>query len=238
MSAPPDFNRLARPYRWMEFASFVPVLWWCRCTFLDKFRGCRRALVLGDGDGRFTARLLQTNQAIRIDAVDASTAMLSALIRSAGPSTCRVRTFEADARCWRPADAESAPDADDFPRQPYDLIVTHFFLDCLTTAEVESLARALRSATAPSARWVISEFAVPPGWFGRLIAAPLIAALYLAFGMLTGLKVRTLPDYASSLRHAGFSLQQRRAWLRGLLVSEIWHVGPCQSSIAGPLPRP
>jgi SAM-dependent methyltransferase len=166
MSAPPNFNRLARIYRWMELASFGPWLWWCRCTYLDSLTECRRALVIGDGDGRFTARLLHTNPAIQTDAVDASTAMLASLLRRAGSDTYRVRTFCADARQWQPANP------------PYDLIVTHFFLDCLTRDEIQSLAATLHKVAFPQALWLVSEFAIPAGWFGRLVARPLVWCLY------------------------------------------------------------
>ncbi len=218
MSRAPNFNSLARPYRWMEWFSFGPWLWLTRIAFLGKLTECRRALVLGDGDGRFTARLLGQNRGVSIDAVDASSAMLKALHRRAGAEAGRVRNHLADIREWQPATNGAA--------SAYDLIVTHFFLDCLTTAEVEALAARLRAAVAPSALWVISEFAVPEGWLGRLIARPLIAGLYLAFGWLTGLTVRRLPDYPSALRTAGFIQIERRSWLGGILVSELWCAGP------------
>ena len=65
---PPDFDRLARLYRWMEYLTFGPWLQRCRSAFLGGIANSRRALVLGDGDGRFTARLLADCPAIRIDA--------------------------------------------------------------------------------------------------------------------------------------------------------------------------
>jgi trans-aconitate methyltransferase len=124
MSQPPDFNRLARFYRWMELVSFGPWLWWCRCAFLGELGACRYALILGDGDGRFTARLLQANPAVRIDAIDASPAMLKALVRRAGQNRSRVRAQMADARYWLP---KSQPDQS-LEDPSYDLVVTHFFL--------------------------------------------------------------------------------------------------------------
>jgi hypothetical protein len=69
---------------------------------------------------------------------------------------------------------------------------------------------------------VVSDFAVPPGWLGRFIARPLVASLYFSFGLLTGLEVRTLPDHASALGHAGFILLERRTRLGGLLIAELW----------------
>lgn len=209
-SPPADFNRLARMYRWMELASFGPWLWWCRCAFLRSLSDCRRAVVIGDGDGRFTARLLSTNPTIQIDAVDASSAMLRSLLRRSGADTARVRAWCADVRTWKPQDA------------PYDLIVTHFFLDCLTTAEIQAMAQTLHNTATPSALWLISEFAVPAGVYGRLFARPLVSCLYWIFGQLTGLTLRALPDHRAALRQSGFTLQKQHNWLGGLLISELW----------------
>jgi SAM-dependent methyltransferase len=230
MSRAPDFNRLARLYRWMEWFSFGPWLALTRFTFLDQLTGCRRALVLGDGDGRFTARLLKANPAVLIDAVDASSAMLRALHRRAGAEAGRVCTHLADVREWKAA--EWQPPAGE-SATAYDLIATHFFLDCLTTAEAAALAARLREVVAPSALWVVSEFADPGGWRGALLARPLVASLYLAFGWLTGLTVRALPDHASALGGAGFHLLARRARLGGLLVSELWSAGPSPEDAGG-----
>ncbi len=212
----PDFDRLAGVYRWMEALSFGPWLGRCRCAFLPDMRTAQRALVVGDGDGRFTVRLLQENPMVEIDAVDISPAMLRALVRKAGQHADRVHAKVADARSW-------SPDTWADGRGPgYDLVVTHFFLDCLTTAEVGALAARVRTLVADDATWVVSEFAVPAGWFGRLVAGPVVGFLYRAFGWMTGLRVRSLPDHAFALEQTGFRLCRRRSWLGGLLVSECW----------------
>lgn len=210
----PNFNGLARLYRGMELITFGPWLARCRFAFLGDFGGCRRAVVLGDGDGRFTAQLLRANPLTEIDAVDLSSAMLRALLRRAGANAGRIHAHCTDARTWKPANP------------PYELTATHFFLDCLTDGEVRSLAERLRAALSPSGLWAVSEFAVPDGAFGRWVARPLVWLLYRAFGLLTGLAVRRLPDHATALRTAGFALRQRRTFLRGLLVAELWSAPP------------
>ncbi len=210
MNPPPDLDHLAGLYRWMEAATFGPFLSVCRAEFLLEMSHCRRALVLGDGDGRFTARLLRANPDIEIDAVDASPAMLGALVRRAGTHACRLQAHCADARLWQP------------PRPPYDLVVTHFFLDFLTLDEVLALAHTVRKVAAPSARWVVSEFAIPANRFGRFMARPIVSGLYLGFHWLSGLTVKTLPDHSAALNHAGFTLRTRRTRLAGLLSCELW----------------
>jgi hypothetical protein len=206
----PNFDRLAKLYIWMELATFGPLLSRCRQVFLSDLRSVRRAVVLGDGDGRFTSELLRVNSQVRVDAVDASPAMLHALLHRARRNAGRVSAHCADARNWPPANP------------PYDLVVSHFFLDCLTTEEVRALAVNVHDAVSPSATWIVSEFAVPHSRFGRFIARPLVWLLYRAFGLLTGLKIRGLPDHHAALRKAGFFLTQRQTWLCGLLVSEMW----------------
>ena len=211
LTAIPDFNRIARIYKWMEWLSFGPLLGRCRRAFLHQMASRHHALVIGDGDGRFTASLLHTNPIVQIEAVDASQAMLHELLHRAGPHKARVRTHIADARQWQPP-----------AHARYDLVATHFFLDCLTSGEITTLAKSIRPALKPNALWVISEFGLPDGRFGRLFARTLIAFLYQAFALLTGLKVRRLPDYGAALRESGWKLLDRRRFFRGLLISEVW----------------
>jgi hypothetical protein len=210
MNQTPNFNALARPYRWLEWITFGPFLSRCRNAFLPELRTCGNALVIGDGDGRFTKRLLEENRGVLVDAVDASGQMLLALDRNAGVHAGRVRIHLADARQWDPYNP------------PYDLIVTHFFLDCLTTGEVATLARRLHASVTPGAKWVVSDFAIPEGWFGRLVAQPLVTTLYGAFRLLTGLRINHLPNQSEALAAAGFTLTERQRWLGGLLVGQIW----------------
>ncbi|MGA2558288.1 MAG: class I SAM-dependent methyltransferase [Terracidiphilus sp.] len=214
MNQTPDFDGLAGVYRWMEYFSFGPWLALTRRTFLKDATACRRALVIGDGDGRFTARLLRQNPDIRVDAVDASAAMLESLLRHARGGADRVTVHQADARSWTPPQEDS----------PYDLVATHFFLDCLTQAEIETLAKRLRKYVTPDAIWIVSEFAIPANGFARILAKPLISFLYLCFGVLTGLQVRKLPNHRRSLDTAGFSRSRVRRRLAGILVAEVWSV--------------
>jgi hypothetical protein len=39
---------------------------------------------------------------------------------------------------------------------------------------------------------------------------------------MTGLETRSLPDHPAALRACGLTLVNRRPWLGGLLVSELW----------------
>jgi SAM-dependent methyltransferase len=217
----PNFDKLAKPYRWLEYLTFGPILQRTRTHFLTQLPELaqrrpapRHALVLGDGDGRFTAALLRTHPEIQVHAVDLSPAMLQSLRKASRPHTNRLTVEAADLRHWLPAS-----------KTQYDLIATHFFLDCLTTEEIASLASRITPNTTPNAQWLVSDFAVPPTHFGHLLARPLVAFLYHAFRLLTGLnrgQANTqLPNHQSALEQAGWSLQSHHARLRGLLISQL-----------------
>jgi trans-aconitate methyltransferase len=204
-----NFDRLARPYRWLEYFTFGPWLARCRFTQLELLTQARHALVLGDGDGRFLARLLAANPALTADVVDSSHSMLRVLEHRIQPCRQRVRLHHIDALQWSPA-------------EPYDLIVSHFFLDCFFPDELEQLLDRVLPHAPPGAQWVLSEFAIPTHPLAAFLARVLIALLYRAFAVLTGLPVRKLPDYAASLRRRGLRLTHDRRYLAGLLCSQVW----------------
>ena len=62
--AEPNFDLIARPYRWLEYLTFGPTLQQTRLHYLPALLHSRNALVLGDGDGRFIAALLAANPTI------------------------------------------------------------------------------------------------------------------------------------------------------------------------------
>lgn len=214
MEAVARFDRVARIYRAMEYLSFGPLLEHCRFAYLPALGEARRALVLGDGDGRFTARLLAQNGSLHVDAVDASPAMLRLLRRRVTRigADARLRTFCCDARAFEP------------PAHDYDLVVTHFFLDCLTAEETARLIEEVRPTLAPGARWLVSEFQVPGGGAVRArLARMLITSLYAAFRLLTGLQVRAIPPWRDLLMQTGFARASTRTLLGGVLISELWN---------------
>jgi ubiquinone/menaquinone biosynthesis C-methylase UbiE len=208
-----NFDLIARPYQWLEYLSFGPCLGRCRSGQLVHLAGAQRALLLGDGDGRFLARLLAANTTLTADVVDSSHSMLRILdrrIRRSGPQARqRICLHHADALEWNPSGT-------------YDLIVSHFFLDCFYPYQLEQLFERVLPHLRPGAHWVVSEFAIPRNAVAAYLAGGLIGLLYRVFGLLTGLPVRALPDYTRSLLRRGFVPRHDRRYLAGLLCSQLW----------------
>jgi len=212
MSMPPpqpDFDRVARIYRWAEYLALGPLLQRTRTHFLPQLTGCRRALMLGDGDGRFLARLLQQEATLHAAAVDTSARMLDLLRARCVFADDRLHTRNASALT-----VDVQPDT--------DLIVTHFFLDCLTQPEVDALTQRIGAGTQPGTLWLLSDFALPRSSALRPFAALYIRTLYVAFRILTGLRVTHLPDPQTALAASNFIRVARHERLGGLIYTEIW----------------
>ena len=88
-------DRIARLYRWLEYATFGNALQQRRTAFLADVADARRVLLLGDGDGRFLEKLVGQNTQAHIDYVDLSRRMLALARARAG--TGRVTYHQANA---------------------------------------------------------------------------------------------------------------------------------------------
>jgi len=206
-----NFDPLARPYRWAEYATFGRSLERCRFHFLSAINDAQHALVLGDGDGRFLAQLLRANPDVYADVIDISPAMLRLLYCRLRPEDRkRVTLHRQDVREFVP------------PHVGYDLVVTHFFFDCLFQDELNALVECIAPRLLPGANWIVSEFATPRGRTASVVGPTIISGLYRAFGLFTGLPVRCLPDHRTPLEASGFELLTERPWLSGLLLSQFW----------------
>ncbi len=201
---------IARWYRVFEYAALGRSLEKRRFAFLDTVSDAKTALVLGDGDGRFLHRLITRNPQMYIDAVDSSAAMLSLARRRIEGRPHRAVLRHADALTVA------------FPRSDYDLIVTHFFLDCFKQSDCERLIARIAQRAAPQSCWLISEFREPASGPARYWARLWIGICYLFFRLTTGLAVSRLPDYAPALERCGYRLERQQISGTGILVSELW----------------
>ena len=220
-----NFDRIARPYRLLEHLTLGRALTRARLTYLSALTHTRHALVLGDGDGRALAALLRTNPQVHATAIDSSRTMLRLLTQRCTFASTRLSTLHAGASTALAA----------LPPPTFDLVTTHFFLDCFSPADLARLIPAIRARLAPGALWVVSDFRIPPAGPLRLPARILVRLLYLAFRLITGLQPTSLPDYATLLRESGLSPLRIRHSLAGLLTAELWQLPPVgHSSPANP----
>lgn len=207
-------DAIAAHYQRLEYLCFGKSLDQQRFAFLDQTRTSRTALVCGGGDGRFLARLLHSNPFVEVDFVDLSQKMATIAERrvmgmGAGFSR-RVHFHVGDIRKF-----EAEP-------QSYDLITTHFFLDCFSDQEIDAIVSRLAGAAQPGAQWIISDFRVAKEAFGAIWTYAIVRGLYAAFRVTTGLRVSRLPEYKNSLMGHGFHCRMEQRGFGNLLYSTLW----------------
>ncbi len=217
MTPRPFFDRLAPVYEPLERLTFGGLLHRCRTAHLLRLGACRRALVLGDGDGRFLADLLAANSGLRVDSLDISPGMLALARRR----VARVPGAGHRAR-FIPGDARSAP----LPAPGYDLVVTNFFLDCFHPTDLGTVVRRVAAACATEAVWVDGDFRLPRGGWVRPPARVLLAVMYGFFRLTARLPTGHLTDPAPLLAAEGFSLIEEVPQLGGFLSARLWVRAP------------
>lgn len=212
---------LAPHYHWIERAAFGGNLQRCRLGLLAdvtrRLPAQAKVLILGEGDGRFLARSGPHWPDAQIDLIDNSPRMLQLaqrrLERQPAKHCPAVHFLAIDARQW----ARSKPDTD------YDLIITHFFLDCFAGEELAELINGLSRWLRPGGYWWYSDFASGTGsaqearrnWFK-------LRLMYLAFRLATGLETGRLDRCDSHFSRLGMSLVLEKSWQRGFLISQLW----------------
>jgi ubiquinone/menaquinone biosynthesis C-methylase UbiE len=211
-----NFDRIARHYRWLEAIVFGNVLQRSRICWIDKVPRPARTLIVGEGNGRFLCELLRAHPGIEVDCMDASAWMLQLarerVWRTNPDSASRVRFFHRDVLNWSPSER-------------YDLLVTHFFLDCFQRPALHSIVAKLARAAMPGATWLIADFTVPPGRFARLHAKLWLRAMYSFFRFATGIAANELIDPAACLQNNGFACDARKLFRMGMLKSELYRGG-------------
>jgi len=208
-----SFDAVAPWYRLLESIAFGNALQKARIACLDEIGSARRAFIVGEGNGRFLADVLQRYPLLRIDCLDSSERMLDLAQRHVLETTPdeigRVTFIRDDVRSWTPNDR-------------YNLIVTHFFLDCFSTQQVGLIVAKLAQAAAPNATWLLADFRIPEGGFARAHAKAWLAVMYWFFRSVAGIEAHELVDPSPFLRVEGFTLARQHLLRLGMLKSELW----------------
>ncbi len=207
-----SFERLAPHYLRLERILAGEVLQRCRTAFLEETRTARRALLLGEGPGRFLVELVRVNPRVQVTVIDCSPRMLAVARQRIGlRDRARVRFEVRDLlSSWVPE-----PGA-------YDLIGTHCVLDCFRPGQLEVLIRKVARGGAPSARWLITDFCEPAAGWRRLHGRLVLWLMYRVFRILTRLPATRLTPPDPYLKSAGFHLASRRLAYRDLVHADLW----------------
>ena len=116
--------------------------------------------------------------------------------------------------------------ADFEPARSYDLVVSHFFLDCFEREGIRSISDSVSGCLEAGGTWLISDFQMPEkGFFRRFRARLLLWLMYRFFAITAGLKTRSLVDPSPVLDEFGFALDRRDVSNFGFLRADRWILG-------------
>jgi len=209
-----SFDGIARCYRSLEKIAFGQGLQRCRVAFLDVIDPPRRALILGEGNGKFLCELLRVCPEVEVDCIDASAIMLRLArrrVRNKVPTgETRVRFLHQDILAWVA------------PSDHYDLLVTHFVLDCFRQQQLADIVAKLAHAATDPATWLIADFCIPTKGIPRMRARLLLAIMYRFFRATASIDATELIDPAPFIRAQSFALKRTMEFQRGALQSQCW----------------
>jgi len=207
-----SFDTLAPHYRWMEFVLAGEKLQRSRTAFLGEVPSARNILLVGEGTGRCLLECRRRFATAAITCLDASEGMLQQARRrlQRHDRETRVNFLHADILDWQPRP------------KTYDLIITHFFLDCFRADQLLRIIPKLGNAATPDAHWLVADFQTPSSGLRRIRGKLILWAMYVFFQKATNLPARELTPPDLLLERAGFALHRRVESDWGLIHSDWW----------------
>ncbi|MEX2382188.1 MAG: class I SAM-dependent methyltransferase, partial [Opitutales bacterium] len=164
-------------------------------------------------NGRFLEAFLRVNSRARVTVLDVSSRMLTAAqhrLTERAMNLDRVEFIQKDILEWPGT------------LNPYDLVVSHFFLDCFRPEQLETIIARVSRLTSPEAIWLLADFhACAPGLAG-LRARLLLKIMYVFFRRVTALPAKRLTSPDPFLQDHGFVLIRRHFSEWNLLHSDLW----------------
>ncbi len=207
-----SFDNLAKSYASLERLMFGRYLERSRLHGITVFESphLQRALVLGEGDGRFTINALKEYPNLLVDSIERSLKMREQTkmrIQKLGEAyENRHRVIANEAQSFT------------FPNSEYDVVVVQYFLDCFNSNDANELLVKISRTLKPDGKLVYADFSIPENSPARWTGKAIILFLYLFFRFTTDIETNRLPalEWPQSLKPTS-----RQFLLKGLLTSEI-----------------
>lgn len=163
-------------------------------------------MVVGDGDGRFTAELLRVRPDLRVDYVECSKGMVKLAQQ-------RIEQLEVgESVHW------ATENINEWKGSGYDLVVTHFLLDCFEGDDLTLLIDSLYGKLNSRGYWLSSDFNPSVGWWARIW----VKLMYLFFRLVASLKASHLTPFEPLFKTLGMSSEAEFTSFRGFIYSSLW----------------
>jgi len=165
-----------------------------------------KVLIVGDGDGRYTCELVNSRPDLRVDYVELSKGMMDEALRNVEKCASEKNIN------WRNLDIR------EFPGEGYDLVVTHFLLDCFDEKSLPIVIEELHHKLKNRGVWVCSDFDGEVGCWAKL----LVRFMYLFFKVVARLETNRIVKPQPFFKKLEMKLEKREVLQQGFIYSELW----------------
>ncbi|MGY8686478.1 MAG: class I SAM-dependent methyltransferase, partial [Verrucomicrobiales bacterium] len=97
----------------------------------------------------------------------------------------------------------------------FDVIVSHFFLDCFKDETLHDLIPEIAARLKPQGHWYVSEFTADT-WWQRV----LLWGMYRFFHLVTKTEASTFPAYTEIMQAHGFTVKRLGTWKADFVVAD------------------
>ena len=221
---PRTYDFVAPFYPLLEKAAFGDGLTEARQASLCPVVLAERALLIGEGNGRFLAACVEEKIGGSITVVDSSERMLSlarSRIRESALQT-NVELIHADFCEWSPSEPH------------FDVIVTHFFLDLFRPESQRRLIEKITALSTVNTIWMNVDYR--PVIHSRLHRV--IEWLQYRFDrLLSGIEADRHYDSAPIIKKFGWEIREERSFCNGTIYSQLM-TAPLESAVRIPTDVP
>lgn len=196
-----QFNFIAKYYTFVSRLAFGNVLEVAKTSMYHKLPNNAKVLLIGGGTGVSLAYLLKLDAGLKIDYVDASSEMIKL-------AKLRVPKADVNFMCTAFEDHGSAG---------YDVIITEFFFDLFTVAQIEEYIGSIKTKLGKNGVWIDTDFRLSNNLGNKI----LIKIMYLFFRVVSGVKAGSLVDCSPVRKANGFILSEEKKFKSGLITSRL-----------------
>jgi len=168
-----------------------------------------QVLLIGGGTGWVLTEVLRQRPQARILYLEASPQMLAksrAILARQMPTAAAQVEFRL------------GTEANLFPTDTFDVIVTFFFLDLFEPVRLRHLVERLNVARRPGSPWLLADFTPPQKWWQRVLQG----LMYGFFSLTTGISARRLPAIHAELARLSLRPGSEARFFGGMVEAVVW----------------
>lgn len=199
---PNDFDKIAFVYDRLANLIFGKSIAESQKHFLNKIPNKAKVLILGGGTGSILEELLLLKPDVSVCYIEASFQMIErAKERKTSSNNIQfIRGTE-----------------NDIPNDPFDVIITNFYLDLFSTESLKRIVLEIRELMASNSVWIATDFK-EGAWWNQV----LLKVMYAFFRVTANIEASVLPDWNEALVESGGRKTESRYFYGNFIEATVY----------------